>query len=72
MAIEKKSDKPPATPAETDVYRHPEASNPLRPEVGTQSQFRKKKTPQQYRYDLSLAPELNWDGQKPAREQGEA
>ncbi len=52
-------------------YRHPEADSPMRPEVGTQAQFRKKKEPQTYRYDSSLAPEMNWDGQNPARELGE-
>ncbi len=53
-------------------YRHPEAETPLRPEVGTQAQFRKKKPPATYRYDSSLSPVLDWDGQNPAREQGEA
>ena len=28
--------------------------------------------PQRYRYDSSLSPELDWDGQNAAREQGEA
>lgn len=56
----------------TENYRHPEATSPLRPEVGTQAQFRKKKPPQEYRYDSSLAPELQWDSQNPAREEGEA
>lgn len=58
--------------ASTEVYRHPEATSPLRPEVGTQAQFRKKKPPRQYRFDSSLSPELQWDGQNPAREEGEA
>ncbi len=53
-------------------YRHPEATSPLRPDVGTQSQFRKRKPPTKYRYDSSLSPALDWDGQNPAREQGEA
>lgn len=44
----------------------------MRPEVGTQAQFKKKKPPQTYRYDSSLSPELEWDGRNPAREQGEA
>jgi adenine-specific DNA-methyltransferase len=52
-------------------YRHPEAETPLRPEVGAQAQFRKKKPPVTYRYDSSLSPTLEWDGQNPAREQGE-
>jgi adenine-specific DNA-methyltransferase len=46
--------------------------SPMRPDVGTQAQFRKKKPPATYRYDSSLSPALEWDGQNPAREQGEA
>ena len=53
-------------------YRHPEASALLRPDVGTQAQFRKKKKPAIYRYDPSLSPTLDWDGQNPARERAEA
>ena len=53
-------------------YRHPEASALLRPDVGTQAQFRKKKKPATYRYDSSLSPALDWDGQNPARELAEA
>ena len=53
-------------------YRHPEADALLRPEIGTQPQFRKKKPMATYRYDASLSPALNWDGQNPAREKGEA
>jgi adenine-specific DNA-methyltransferase len=43
----------------------------MRPDVGTQPQFRKKKPPATYRYDSSLSPALSWDGQNPARELGE-
>jgi hypothetical protein len=53
-------------------YTHSNERAPMRPEVGVQGQFKKKKPPQKYRYDSSLAPALNWDGQNPAREQGEA
>lgn len=60
-----------AKPALTNSYSHTEADSPLRPDVGTQAQFRKKKPPQKYRYDSSLSPELNWDGQNSAREMGE-
>jgi len=52
-------------------YKHTEAKALLRPDVGTLPQFKKKKPPATYRYDSSLAPELNWDGQNPARELGE-
>ncbi len=44
----------------------------MRPEVGTQAQFKKKKPPQTYQYDSSLSPALDWDAGNPAREQGEA
>jgi adenine-specific DNA-methyltransferase len=54
-----------------ESYRYPEAESPLRPEVGTQAQFRKKKPPATYRYDSSLSPALEWDGQNSARELGE-
>src|SRR5438445_12944340 len=53
-------------------YRHPESESLMRPEVGTQPQFKKKLPPKKYRYDDSLAPVLEWDGQNPARERGEA
>jgi len=55
----------------TETYRHPESDLALRPEVGTQPQFRKKKTPAAYRYDSSLSPALEWDGENSSREQGE-
>ena len=54
-----------------ESYQHPEADMPMRPEVGTQAQFKKKKPPQTYRYDSSLSPVLEWDGNNPAREKGE-
>ena len=53
-------------------YRHPDQTLLMRPEVGTQAQFRKKKPPVTYRYDSSLSPALEWDGKNPARETGEA
>ncbi len=43
----------------------------LRPDVGTQPQFKKKSPPKTYRYDSSLSPALDWDGQNSARELGE-
>lgn len=60
-----------AAPTDAEFYKHPESESLLRPDVGTQAQFRKKKPPKTYRYDSSLAPELQWDGQNPAREEGE-
>lgn len=53
-------------------YKHVDSKNVMRPDVGTQAQFKKKKPPQKYRYDDSLSPSLEWDGQNPARERGEA
>jgi len=53
-------------------YKHPEANSPMRPEVGTQAQFKKKLLPKSYKYDSSLSPAMEWDGKNPAREQGEA
>ena len=52
-------------------YTHPDETSPMRPDVGTQAQFRKKKPPKTYRYDSSLSPALDWDGQNGARELGE-
>ncbi len=59
------------TRVDPEFYKHPESESLLRPDVGTQAQFRKKKPPQEYRYDSSLSPELQWDGQNAAREEGE-
>jgi adenine-specific DNA-methyltransferase len=53
-------------------YSHPESDALMRPDVGTQAQFKKKKEPKKYAYDSSISPALDWDGQNPAREQGEA
>ena len=53
------------------AYRHTEADSPLRPDIGTQTQFRKKKPPKTYRYDSSLSPSLDWDGQNSSRGLGE-
>lgn len=55
-----------------EPYKHPEADLAMRPEVGTQAHFKKKKAPKTYHYDSSLSPALDYDGQNPAREQGEA
>ena len=43
-------------PAES--YKHPEADSPMRPEVGTQTQFKKKLPPKTYKYDSSLSPDV--------------
>lgn len=36
-------------------YTHPGQTSPMRPDVGTQAQFWKKKPPRTYRYDSSLS-----------------
>src|SRR5262245_4511046 len=53
-------------------YEHPASKLPLRPDVGTQAQFKKKKPPVTYRYDSSLSPTLDWDGKNSAREEAES
>ena len=58
----KRSPKKP-TGKTADSYVHPADSVPMRPEIGTQASFRKKKPPKTYRYDSSLSPTLEWDGQ---------
>jgi adenine-specific DNA-methyltransferase len=70
--VKVKPAKKPAKPEQAESYKHPESESPMRPDVGTQPQFKKKKPPVTYRYDSSLSPALDWDGQNPAREQGEA
>ena len=62
----------PAPRKSAKSYKHPESESPMRPEVGTQAEFKKKLPPKKYRYDDSLSPVLEWDGQNPARERGEA
>ena len=66
-----KKTKPAAKKNQAAPYKHPEAKSLMRPEVGTQAQFKKKKPPKTYRYDSSLSPALDWDATNPAREQGE-
>src|SRR6266487_515091 len=43
------------------AYDHKENEAILRPDIGIQAQFKKKKEPAKYRYDRSLDPELSWD-----------
>ncbi|MDH6106495.1 DNA methyltransferase [Anabaenopsis tanganyikae CS-531] len=55
---------------EAKTYAHSH-EHPLRPDIGTESHFQKKKPPVTYRYDSSLSPSLEWDD-NPTREQAEA
>jgi adenine-specific DNA-methyltransferase len=59
------------SPRTAETYSHPDQTAPMRPEIGTQTQFRKRKAPQTYRFDSSLSPALDWDGQNSTRELGE-
>ena len=61
-----------APPKDAESYRYPDADLPARPEIGAQAHFKKTKPPAAYRFDSSLAPELQWDGGNPARETAEA
>ena len=76
-AASKTPKKPKAAPTATQTgsYKHTEPKALLRPEIGVQnyaaSQSKFKRGPTKYRYDDSLAPELTWDSQNPARERGE-
>jgi adenine-specific DNA-methyltransferase len=63
-----KQRRPAARRAET--YLHDKQAV-LRPEVGTQPQFSRRKQPRKYTYDDSLSPAMDWDGQNPGREAGE-
>ena len=58
------------TAKRAEVYQHEDRAV-LRPEVGTQAQFKKRREPKKYRYDDSLSPTLDWDGQNASRELGE-
>lgn len=66
-----KKAKSATTKAQAESYKHPEAKSLIRPEVGTQAQFKKKKPAKTYRYDSSLSPTLEWDAKNPVREEGE-
>jgi hypothetical protein len=43
-----------------------------RPDVETHATVKTRKPPVPYRYDFSLSLAHDWEGQNPAREQGEA
>jgi hypothetical protein len=57
---------------QVENYDHPTADNLTRPEAGTQARYPLKEKPKTYRYDSSLSPSLEWDGQNSAREEAEA
>lgn len=59
-------------PKSAQAYQHPDSDLAARPEIGAQAHFKQAKPPTRYRFDSSLAPALDWDGQNPARERAEA
>lgn len=63
--------KPAAARKTAEPYVHPDQQSAMRPDIGTQANFRKKKAPATYRYDSSLSPTMEWDGQNGTRELGE-
>jgi hypothetical protein len=63
---------PQAVPASTASYEHKTAEAVIRPEVGVQPRFKRRKAAAKYAYNPSLAPALQWDAGNPARERGEA
>lgn len=50
------------TAPDARAYLHSDVEAPARPAAGAQARFKKRKEPKTYRYDSSLAPELQWDG----------
>lgn len=70
MALKKKAGRP-AQSQVADSYEHKTADSPMRPDVGTQAQFKKRKPPKTYSYDTSLDPALSWDEGSGSRGLGE-
>ena len=71
MATRKKTASTQAAPSSA-AFEHRGAEALIRPEVGVQSRFKKRRPPAKYAYDPSLAPSMQWDDGNPARERGEA
>jgi len=70
MAPRKSGTRPPQSQT-AESYQHKTADSPMRPDVGTQAQFKKRKPPKTYRYDTSLDPSLSWDEGNGSRGLGE-
>src|SRR5579863_7964032 len=70
MSPRKSGVRPPQAQT-ADSYQHKTADSPMRPDVGTQAQFKKRKPPKTYRYDTSLDPTLSWDTGNGSRGLGE-
>jgi len=69
--VPKRASASPKTGKAAKAYDHKEQEAVLRPDIGLQAQFKKKKEPVIYRYDRSLDPQLSWDINAD-REQAEA
>jgi adenine-specific DNA-methyltransferase len=59
--VARTSRKPSQGSKAAKAYDHTEQPAVLRPDIGLQAQFKKKKDPATYRYDRSLDPQLSWD-----------
>ncbi len=70
MAPKKKAGRP-AQSQVAESYQHKTADSPMRPDVGTHAQLKKRKPPKTYRYDTSLGPALSWDEGNGSRGLGE-
>ena len=58
----KKRRKATSGSAIAETYTHTEATALVRPDIGLQTQFKKKKEPAKYAYDPTLDPSLQWAG----------
>ena len=54
----------------TEIYQHPGFDMALRPEVGTQPQFRKRKPPVTYRYNVLAVAVARMGWQEPGARTG--
>jgi len=59
--VARTSRKPSQGSKAAKAYDHTEQPAVLRPDIGLQAEFKKKKEPATYRYDRSLDPQLSWD-----------
>lgn len=48
--------RPPKKAPKAEPYQHKTADSPMRPDVGTQAQFKRRKPRKTHRYDASLLP----------------
>ncbi len=65
---EKKPRYPSRSAPRAKSYEHADKRLRMRPEIGSQARFSKKKEPKRYCYDSALAPSMNWDSRNPGRD----